>query len=240
MNYEIVNLEKKTIVGVNAITQNSDPTMPQIIGGLWQKFYQGGVYASIPNKVTEKAYGIYSDYETDVNGNYQVTVGCEASNADTIPETAIQKTIPAGMYAKFIVKGHMQQAVASFWQQLWKMPLDRSYVCDFEEYQDGCIDNAEIHIYISLASAHEVTPSFCQSCGMPMSKEYYSTNADGSENKEYCSYCYQNGAFLKEETMEDMIASCIPFMLEGNPNMTEEQASAMLHAQMPQLKRWKK
>jgi hypothetical protein len=166
-------------------------------------------------------------------------VGCEVTTANEIPEKAIIKVIPAGTYAKFIVKGHMQQAVASFWQQLWSMPLDRSYVCDFEEYQDSCIDNAEIHIYISLASTNEVAPSFCQSCGMPMSGEYYSTNKDGSENREYCSYCFQNGDFLKEETMEEMIESCIPFMIEAQPDMTSDQARAILNQQMPQLKRWK-
>ena len=30
------------------------------------------------------------------------------------------------------------------------MDLPRSFVCDFEEYQDGNFENAEIHIYISL------------------------------------------------------------------------------------------
>ncbi|WMJ21939.1 zinc ribbon domain-containing protein [Paludicola sp. MB14-C6] len=240
MNYEIVNLKEKTIIGVKATTQNNDPSMPQIIGGLWQKFYQDGIYASILNKASEKAYGIYSDYQANVNGPYQVTVGCEVTNVNSIPANTTIQVIPAGIYAKFIVKGHMQQAVASFWQQVWNIPLDRSYLCDFEEYQDDCMENAEINIYISLASANEIAPSFCQSCGMPMSKQFYSTNADGSENREYCSYCYQNGAFLKEESMEEMIESCIPFMIEDNPAMTAEQARAILNEQMPQLKRWNK
>ena len=59
-------------------------------------------------------------------------------------------TIPAGRYAKFIVKGDMHQAVAGFWQQLWEMDLPRSFVCDFEEYQNSSMDEAEIHIYIGL------------------------------------------------------------------------------------------
>ena len=44
----------------------------------------------------------------------------------------------------------MQKAVAEFWQELWKMKLDRSFICDFEEYQNGGIDDCEIHIYIGL------------------------------------------------------------------------------------------
>lgn len=37
MNYEIVNLEQKTVVGVSAITSNSDSKMGAVIGGLWEK-----------------------------------------------------------------------------------------------------------------------------------------------------------------------------------------------------------
>ena len=38
-----------------------------------------------------------------------------------------------------------------FWQKVWNMNLDRSFVCDFEEYQAGDdMDNMEIHMYISL------------------------------------------------------------------------------------------
>jgi hypothetical protein len=38
---------------------------------------------------------------------------------------------------------------------------------------------------------------FCQSCGMPMDKDPGNggTNADGSKNMKYCSYCYEGGAF---------------------------------------------
>ena len=37
MNYEIVELEQKTVVGVSAITSSSDPNMSAVIGGLWEK-----------------------------------------------------------------------------------------------------------------------------------------------------------------------------------------------------------
>jgi hypothetical protein len=38
---------------------------------------------------------------------------------------------------------------------------------------------------------------FCQSCGMPMDQDpgKGGTNADGSKSTEYCSYCYEKGAF---------------------------------------------
>lgn len=49
-----------------------------------------------------------------------------------------------------MVKGDMQKAVAEAWQEIWKMDLKRSYGYDFEEYQNDDMENAEIHIYISL------------------------------------------------------------------------------------------
>lgn len=80
----------------------------------------------------------------------------------------------------------------------------------------------------------------CQSCGMPMQTEDYGTNKDGGANSEYCKYCYENGAFTSDETMEQMIETCVPYMVKEDTGMTEEKARGMLQEVMPQLKRWKK
>ena len=78
----------------------------------------------------------------------------------------------------------------------------------------------------------------CQSCGMPMDRaELYGDNADGTKNKEYCMYCYKQGAFTKEETMEEMIETCIPFMLQQG--MKEQEARNIMNNLLPTLKRWK-
>lgn len=149
MEYEVVNLNQMMIEGVSARTKNSDTDMPVVIGGLWDKFYRGGVYEKIENKSNSKAVEIYSDYESDVNSEYSVTVGCEVSRFNDNKEIT-RKIIPDGKYAKFIVRGHMVKAVQEFWEKLWQMNLDRNYKCDFEEYQDESMDNARIHIYISI------------------------------------------------------------------------------------------
>ena len=44
----------------------------------------------------------------------------------------------------------MHTVVGEFWQKLWQMPLDRTYVCDFEEYQNADPENCEVHIYIGI------------------------------------------------------------------------------------------
>ena len=49
---------------------------------------------------------------------------------------------------------------------------------------------------------------FCQSCGMPLTQEILGTNADGSKNEDYCMYCYKDGKFTQDCTMEEMIEFC--------------------------------
>ena len=82
---------------------------------------------------------------------------------------------------------------------------------------------------------------FCQSCGMPLAPDTpLGTEADGSPNPDYCSYCYKDGKFAGDMTMEQMIDFCAPMMVQANPGMTEEQAKAQMHQFFPMLKRWRK
>ena len=55
----------------------------------------------------------------------------------------------------------------------------------------------------------------CQSCGMPMQEEQYGTNRDGSKNHTYCCYCYKDGAFAQDCSLEEMIDFCAAFEVEG-------------------------
>ena len=145
MNYEIVTLEKKTVVGVSAVTGNQDPKMSSIIGGLWEKLYQGGVYPTIKNKMNEYAIGLYSDYVKDT---YLVTVGTEVSLADNVELTT--KVIPAGKYAKFMLEGNMETIVSETWGEIWQENLERTFTGDFEEYLNSDSTHAKIAIYIAI------------------------------------------------------------------------------------------
>ena len=84
---------------------------------------------------------------------------------------------------------------------------------------------------------------FCQSCGMPLTDQVLGTNADGSKNEDYCIYCYKDGAFTKDFTMDEMIEFCAQFVDEVNKNMpkpmTKEEYKGMMRQYFPTLKRWK-
>lgn len=147
LEYEIVSLPEKQIVGIAAQTSNTAPDMQQVIGSMWSKFYSEGIYEAIPGKTDAKALGIYTDYAGD---NYTALVACAVDGSGNAPQDTVRRTIPAGKYAKFIVHGDMVTAVSAFWQQLWAMELPRAFTYDYEEYQSDEMENAEIHMYISL------------------------------------------------------------------------------------------
>lgn len=145
MNYEVVNLKSKILVGVSAITGNNDPKMNEIIGSLWEKLYSQKINTTIKNNINDYAIGLYSDYSKD---QYCVTCGIEVSEPKNDELTV--KIIPAGKYAKFSIHGNIEKVVAEAWEEIWKMDLDRSFTGDFEEYLNNDWNNADIDIYIAL------------------------------------------------------------------------------------------
>lgn len=149
MEYEIITLEEKIALGIGARTGNQEPDMGAVIGGLWERFYSEGIYASIPDKINKKALGIYLDYAGENKSDYTVVVACETSQKPQGGDYQVCR-IPAGRYARFVIHGDMVKAVGAAWQAIWDMKLPRAFSCDFEEYQDDSMDNAEIHIYVSL------------------------------------------------------------------------------------------
>ena len=79
---------------------------------------------------------------------------------------------------------------------------------------------------------------------MPLTDEILGTNADGTKNDDYCIYCYRDGKFLQDCTMEEMIAFCAQFVDEVNKNlpqpMTKEEYIGQMKMYFPHLKRWHK
>lgn len=80
----------------------------------------------------------------------------------------------------------------------------------------------------------------CQSCGMPMKKDPNGggTNADGSKNTMYCSFCYEHGAFRQPDwtatQMQEFVKSKLKEM--GFPGFL----AGMFSKGVPKLERWKK
>ena len=80
--------------------------------------------------------------------------------------------------------------------------------------------------------------NFCQSCSMPLDKpEMLGTEKDGSKNKEYCVYCYQNGAFINPHmTLADM-KTLVKEQMEKMK--IDSKIINIALSTLPNLKRWR-
>lgn len=85
----------------------------------------------------------------------------------------------------------------------------------------------------------EMPEHYCQSCGMMFTApDQHGHEADGAEVEDFCRWCYDDGAYTYETTMEDMIEDCAPRMAEAM-DWTVDESASLLGAVLPTLKRWK-
>ena len=149
---KIVEVEEKIIYGISIRTTNANEMNSETakIGKTWQKFddevtvdYQNG----------EKVYGVYYNYASDANGEFDVLAGCEKNN-NALDKAIIQK----GKYLIFEAKAKTQddnarvQAVIETWGEIWQYFGDenseykRAYKTDYEYYKN----QTDIDICISI------------------------------------------------------------------------------------------
>lgn len=79
----------------------------------------------------------------------------------------------------------------------------------------------------------------CQCCGTPFTVPNmdHGTNEDGSENSEYCKWCYDKGDFTYINE-EDLIEKTAPYLMEAT-GMSLEEAISFMGVLVPELKHWK-
>ncbi|MEF2966931.1 zinc ribbon domain-containing protein [Paenibacillus sp. M1] len=91
-----------------------------------------------------------------------------------------------------------------------------------------------------METTNNAQEKFCQSCGMPLtSDEVLGTELNGGRNGEYCVYCYKDGAFTSDSTMEEMIELCLQYGGDSGVFADKDQARKMMQEWFPTLKRWK-
>jgi len=57
----------------------------------------------------------------------------------------------------------------------------------------------------------------------------FGTNKDQTVNEEYCVYCYKDGAFTQDMSMDEMIELCVPFCLEAGVFTDADAARAAIN-----------
>lgn len=118
------------------------------IGDLWAKFY-----ASATPKLNEKSkvFGIYTNYESDFTGAFDV-IACSDTLSPDILLDSVKITVASGKYVTFSAAGEMPKVVTDLWRDVWRYfnsescPYKRAYTTDFEYYKSA----REVEIYITV------------------------------------------------------------------------------------------
>ncbi len=80
----------------------------------------------------------------------------------------------------------------------------------------------------------------CQSCGMPMeNQEDFGSNADGSQNRDYCRHCWQDGKFTADVSFDEFVEMQVEIAVQ-NLGMDEAEAREVAETTLPELKRWQR
>jgi len=141
---------EKTIYGLSTRTDNATEMKVNTgkIPALWQHFDQS---VPVNYKDGERVYGVYSDYESDHTGKFNVLAGFDGAVLPT--NVNLEKIIiPEAKYLVFVHKGEMPQIAIDAWTQVWnyfsadEAKFQRLYTTDFEYYANG--NEIEVHIAV--------------------------------------------------------------------------------------------
>ena len=147
------------LVGLTVRTNNANEQNPATgkIGPLVSDYFSQGTASSILHRANPGVtFSVYTDYESDHQGDYTYFIGEEVSSFDDIPVGLQRLTIPQSDYQRFTTApGQMPMVVIEAWQKIWQMDTvalggERSYVADFEIYDERAMDpnKAIVDVYI--------------------------------------------------------------------------------------------
>ncbi|MGX5685386.1 GyrI-like domain-containing protein [Chryseobacterium cucumeris] len=141
------------VIGIAVRTTNENGQAGKDIPVLWEKMISKNIVNSIPNKIDNTIYSIYTDYEKDHTKPYTTVLGCKVENLDNIPEGMVGYTFDGGEYLKFTTKGDLSKGlVINEWLKIWEMDLNRTFTADFEVYGEKAQNpsDAEVDIFIAV------------------------------------------------------------------------------------------
>lgn len=137
------------VSGLTTRTKNENETNEETakIGALWQEYVDKNIEGKTFNKAKSMAmYGVYNNYESDVNGEFDYTIGIEV----TKPKNALK--VEKQRYLVFTKEGELPDVVISAWEDVWEYfaskdcEYERAYGTDFEKYTK----EDEVEVYISI------------------------------------------------------------------------------------------
>jgi predicted transcriptional regulator YdeE len=156
-----LQLPEIKLVGIKARTNNAAEmnSNTAIIGEMVNKYDNTQIADKINNrKQPGVTYCIYTEYDSDFNGDYTYFIGEEVDNFNQIPQGLSQLIIPFQSYIKFTTdSGSMPLVCINAWKEIWQMDSstltgERAFIADFEIYDQRAKDplNTILDIYIGV------------------------------------------------------------------------------------------
>jgi len=147
-----MKVEPFKVIGISVRTTNENGQAAKDIPLLWEKLINEDILNSIPNKIDNTIYSIYTDYEKDHTKPYTTVLGCKVENLDNIPEGMTGYSFEGGDYVKFTTKGDLSKGlVINEWLKIWEMDLGRIFTADFEIYGEKAQDPSDAEVDILIA-----------------------------------------------------------------------------------------
>jgi len=161
----VIHLTDKTltdpisILGIQIRTNNaSELSGNGQIGPLWTRFFAENLPAQIPKRTSESFFVVYSNYQSDENGDYDYLLGCPVDSIANLPEGMTYAAIATGDYAVFTTEtGPVVEVVQAAWKHIWlrsseELAHKRAFLTDYEVYDHRALNpnNAKVEIHIGL------------------------------------------------------------------------------------------
>lgn len=161
MKKEQISKDDIKLLGLSVRTNNKNEINPEMskIGKLANRFMTEVVASRIQDQKNPGViFSVYTDYDSDEQGEYTYFIGEEVSSFENAPADLQKLTIASAKYQKFTTPfGKMPEVVINAWQKIWKMSSDdfggnRAYQADFEVYDERASDpaNTSLDIYIGV------------------------------------------------------------------------------------------
>lgn len=161
MKKTFISLPEIKLVGIKTRTNNANEfnAATAKISSCIENYYHNQLFEKIPNrKKPGVTYSAYTEYESDITGEYTYFFGEEVTSFDNVPSDLATLVVPGQYYAKFTTSpGPMPDVVINAWQNIWKMSDEdfggeRSFRTDLELYDERAADyqNAVVDIYIGI------------------------------------------------------------------------------------------
>ncbi len=150
---EKIEIKPFRVIGIAVRTTNENGQAIKDIGALWDRFLKDGIHQTIPNRIDDAIYSIYTDYESDHTKPYTTILGCLVESLNNIPEGMTGKSFDGGKYVKLSAIGNLADGlVGDKWGEIWNMDLNRVFSSDFEVYGEKAKnpDHAEVDFFIAV------------------------------------------------------------------------------------------